>query len=79
MASLVLLVTKDCFLCGAARRDLDEVAARAQITWEEIDVVDRDDLAREYGDRLPVVLLEGKEHSYWDVDKPRLLRDLGVS
>jgi len=30
----------------------------------------------EYGDRLPVVLLDGTEHSYWELDEPRLRADL---
>jgi len=34
-------------------------------------------LRAEYGDRLPVVLLDGAEHSYWEVDEPRLRADLG--
>jgi len=29
-------------------------------------------LADEYGDRVPVVLLDGGEHSYWRVDETRL-------
>lgn len=33
-------------------------------------------LRAEFGDRLPVVLLDGREHSYWDVDVPRLRADL---
>jgi hypothetical protein len=33
-------------------------------------------LRAEYGDRLPVVLLDGSEHSYWEVDEPRLRADL---
>lgn len=33
-------------------------------------------LRAEYGDRLPVVLLDGVEHSYWEVDEPRLRADL---
>ena len=32
--------------------------------------------AAEFGDRLPVVLLDGAEHSYWEVDEPRLRADL---
>ena len=34
-------------------------------------------LRAEFGDRLPVVLLDGREHSYWEVDEPRLREDLG--
>ena len=33
-------------------------------------------LRAELGDRLPVVLLDGAEHSYWEVDEPRLRADL---
>jgi hypothetical protein len=33
-------------------------------------------LRAEFGDRLPVVLLDGNEHSYWEVDEPRLRADL---
>ena len=33
-------------------------------------------LRAEYGDRLPVVLLDGREHSYWEVDEARLRSDL---
>ncbi|MDT5229450.1 MAG: hypothetical protein QOH94_3243, partial [Mycobacterium sp.] len=33
-------------------------------------------LRAEYGDRLPVVLLDGREHSYWELDEPRLRKDL---
>jgi hypothetical protein len=33
-------------------------------------------LRAEFGDRLPVVLLDGTEHSYWEVDEPRLRADV---
>ena len=33
-------------------------------------------LRAEFGDRLPVVLLDGREHSYWELDEPRLRKDL---
>ena len=44
--------------------------------WVEKDVTGDIELEREYGDRLPVVLLDGKEHGYWRVEEERLLRDL---
>ncbi|MEU5871696.1 glutaredoxin family protein [Glycomyces sp. NPDC047369] len=77
MNRLTLLTTRECHLCGAAREALDRVAARTGEEWTEVDVADDAALARDYGDRLPVLLLDGKEHGYWDVDVPRLLRDLG--
>lgn len=79
MNRLTLLTTRDCHLCGVARADLDRVARETGLGFTEIDVADDAALAREYGDRLPVVLLDGREHSYWDVDVPRLRRDLEAS
>ena len=37
---------------------------------------DKPELRAEFGDRLPVVLLDGREHSYWEVDEDRLRTDL---
>jgi glutaredoxin len=33
-------------------------------------------LRAEYGDLLPVVLLDGVQHSYWEVDEAQLRADL---
>jgi hypothetical protein len=46
------------------------------VQWREVDVDGDDELAMEYGDRLPVVLLDGREHGYWRVEEQRLIRDL---
>ena len=79
MNRLTLLTTRECHLCVAAREALDRVTRETGTGWSEIDVAEDAALAREYGDRLPVVLLDGREHGYWDVDVPRLLRDLAVT
>ena len=50
---------------AAAVTDIDAVAAAGDST-----------LRAEFGDRLPVVLLDGAEHSYWEVDETRLRADL---
>ena len=34
------------------------------------------ELLAEYWDRVPVILLDGKEHGYWRVEEERLRRDL---
>ena len=36
-------------------------------------------LRAEFGDRLPVILLDGREHSYWEIDEPRLRADLACA
>ena len=46
---------------------------------EAVDVDTDSELQAEYGDRVPVVLLNGREHSYFTVDVDRLRADLGLT
>ncbi len=69
---LVLLGRPGCHLCDDARAALAAVAAEAAVAWVERDVDADPELAEEYGDRVPVVLLDGSEHCYWRVDESRL-------
>ena len=75
---LQLLTRADCHLCVVAAETLDRVAAEAGLTVTAVDVDADPGLQAEYGDRVPVVLLDGQEHSYFTVDVPRLRRDLGL-
>ena len=47
--------------------------------WVEVDVTSDIELEKEYGERVPVILLDGREHGYWRVEETRLLRDLAAS
>jgi glutaredoxin-like protein DUF836 len=73
---LTLVTRPGCHLCDVAREAIDRVAAATGETWTEVDVSADVELEREYGDRVPVVLLDGREHGYWRVEEDRLLRDL---
>ncbi|HEY1176041.1 MAG TPA: glutaredoxin family protein [Phytomonospora sp.] len=75
-ARVVLLTTAGCHLCADARAALDRVAERTGVAWSEVDVATDQTLLREYGDRLPVVLLDGREHGYWAVEEERLVADI---
>jgi hypothetical protein len=75
-ARLALITRPGCHLCEDAKAALDRVVAVTGDSWIEKDVTGDIELEREYGDRLPVVLLDGKEHGYWRVEEERLLRDL---
>ncbi len=76
MSRLTLLTRSGCHLCVPAREAMARVAAASGEEWTEVDVTTDLELEREYGDRLPVVLLDGREHGYWRVEEDRLLRDL---
>ena len=78
MATISLLTRAGCAMCDRAREELTPIAAEFGAVLEVVDVdsaADRE-LRAEYGDRLPVVLLDGEEHGYWEVDAPRLRADL---
>lgn len=76
MSRLALITRPDCHLCEAAREAMDRVAAETGEAWTEIDVTSDIEWERDFGDRLPVVLLDGREHGYWQVEEARLVRDL---
>ncbi len=76
------LLTRDgCTICTGAAARLAELADELGFTLAVTDVdaaanAGDPGLRAEFGDRLPVVLLDGREHSYWEIDEPRLRADL---
>jgi glutaredoxin len=75
-ARITLITRPGCHLCDVAKEALDRVAQAGGTRWVELSVDSDIELEREYGERLPVVLLDGKEHGYFRVEEDRLLRDL---
>jgi glutaredoxin len=77
MTVRLTLITRDqCHLCDVAKDAMARVAQASGEDWREIDVDSDPQLQAEYWDRVPVILLDGKEHGYWRVEEERLLRDL---
>ena len=79
----VELLTRDgCTICTGAATLLAKLADELgfSLTITDVDAAaaaGHPALRAEFGDRLPVVLLDGAEHSYWEVDEPRLRADSG--
>ena len=76
-----LLTREGCTLCERVRGRLGELAVELGFDLATTDVdaaaaAGEPGLRAEFGDRLPVILLDGNEHSYWDIDEPRLRADL---
>jgi len=76
-----LLTRAGCTICDRVRAQLEDLAAELDFDLSSTDVDEAaamgdSSLRAEFGDRLPVVLLDGREHSYWEVDEPRLRADL---
>jgi len=78
----VELLTRDgCSICVRVHARLVELAGELGFDLSTTDVdavalVGNPGLRAEFGDRLPVILLDGREHSYWEIDEPRLRADL---
>ena len=74
--TVTLLSRPGCHLCDEARRIIARVAADLDIAWVERDVTDSADDLREYGEMIPVTLIDGVQHDFWRVDESRLRRAL---
>ena len=68
----VTLITRaGCHLCEDAERLLRRLSGELGFGYEEVDVDSAAPLRAEYSDRVPVVLIDGKEHGYWRVEEQR--------
>ncbi|MCX2710562.1 glutaredoxin family protein [Mycolicibacterium sp. J2] len=78
---VVLLTRAGCSICERAARTLAALADELGFALRSTDVdaaaaAGDPQLRAEFGDRVPVVLLDGAEHSYWEVDEERLRADI---
>jgi glutaredoxin len=80
----VELLTRDgCAICARVHARLAELGNELGFDLSTTDVdaaasTGNPGLRAEFGDRLPVILLDGREHSYWEVDEARLRADLAA-
>ena len=73
---LTFVTRQGCHLCEQAEPMVIQAAADAGVAVERRDVdADPADVAA-YGEKVPVVLLDGAEHAYWRVDERALRKAL---
>lgn len=74
---LVTLVRKPgCHLCDDARAVVETVCGELGVPWEEKDITRDQRLHDAYWEQIPVVLVDGEQHTFWRVDAERLRRAL---
>jgi glutaredoxin len=73
---ITLMTRVGCHLCEEARGVVSQVAAETGTPVEECDVDTDPALRAEYGDWVPVVLVDGKQHGFFRIDEQRLRRAL---
>ncbi|WP_019852676.1 glutaredoxin family protein [Actinopolyspora mortivallis] len=69
---VTLLVRRDCPACDTAETEIAEVCAELGVPWRTSDVDGDPELRAEFGDRVPVILVDGVEHGFWKVEPQRL-------
>ncbi|GAA4561987.1 glutaredoxin family protein [Planotetraspora kaengkrachanensis] len=75
---ITLLGKPGCHLCDDARAVVERVAQDVGVAWEERDITASPDDLAEYGEMIPVVLVDGVQHDYWRVNETRLRAALAV-
>jgi hypothetical protein len=73
---ITLLGRPGCHLCDDARAVVARVAQDLAVPWEERSILDDPALLQAYAEQIPVVLVDGVQHTFWRVDEARLRRAL---
>ena len=69
---MVTVVSRQgCHLCEVAEQEVARICADMDEPWETTDVDADPETRAEYGDQVPVILIDGKEHGYWRVEEDR--------
>ena len=68
MTEITIYAKPGCHLCDDARTVLDEVRSRRPFELREVDVSIDPALNRRYGERVPVVYVDGDEAFEYHVD-----------
>lgn len=76
MSRVEVYTRANCSLCVTAEADVARICAELGVEWAAVDVDTDAELRAEYGDRVPVILIDGREHGFWRVEEPRLRKAL---
>ena len=75
-ARLVLLTRAECHLCADARDVVERVARDFGLAWREQTIDDDAELTARFGEEIPVLLVDGVQRDFWQIDEARLRRIL---
>lgn len=69
---VTVMSRETCHSCHVAAAEIERICGEMGATWSVEDVDADPELRAEYGDRVPVFLIDGVEHGYWKVEEDRL-------
>lgn len=73
---VAVMSRQQCPACAQAEQDVRRICQQLGADWSVHDVDTDSEWRAEYGDRVPVILVDGAEHGYWSVEEDRLRRAL---
>ena len=73
---VTLITRQGCHLCEGAGQTLRRLRDELGFGYVEVDVDGDEALRGEYSDRVPVILVDGREHGYWRVEEQRFRKAL---
>jgi len=72
MPTLILYTKPDCGLCDEAKDAIERVRQNVSFDLRVIDISGDGTLVERYGERIPVVLVDGEEAFEYEVDEADL-------
>ena len=69
---VTVLTRHGCSLCLKAETEAARICDELGVPWNTVDVDADPELRAEYGDRVPVIMVDGREHAFWRVEEFRL-------
>lgn len=69
---VVLLGKPGCHLCADAAVVVAAVCADLDVSWREQSILEDPVLVDQYGETIPVVLIDGRQHDFLRIDADRL-------
>lgn len=76
MRCVELMVRATCGSCARVREQITPIVEQAGAEFVVRDVDGNRELSVEYGDRVPVVVIDGEEFACWEVDSGELAAEL---
>ncbi|HEX5560667.1 MAG TPA: glutaredoxin family protein [Nocardioidaceae bacterium] len=77
-ARVTLIGRPGCHLCEDAREVVERVTNDLGVGFTELSIDDDAELRAKYAEEIPVVLVDGEQHTFWRVDEARLRKALSA-
>lgn len=71
-ARVVVYSRDGCHLCEDAERTVAEIVSATGDDWARVDIDTDQDLVVRFGEQVPVIFVDGRQHDFWRVEPARL-------